>query len=325
MIHDGQDSDAGESTGPGSAALPVQPAMIGRVYGGSKWAHLFHGSRRREPRETETLLHLNALCMPDGSIADIGDTADPADVFADTAFPLRAGPGVPLGAFLTGALPGIVAQRMSWENGRVACTTPTSQQRDILRRLGLLDGYVALASPVRFQLAVMQAGTPPHPAPANEATLALFAALRAPAATATKRFAILPNREREMFTLRNRASLTAWLRARRIAVLDPDKLSFDGTAAALAEASLLILADPTQAGLIGLCGSSAKVLEITPEGWTDTLARGLCEALSLNWSLLLASAPSYPLLQPLAFGVRVPLSYEVPISVLHHALETVGM
>jgi len=295
--------------------------VIPHVHGGSKWAHLFSGKRRLAARETGTVLHLNALCQPNGTIADPAEGEDTQGAFADTAFPLRAGPGITLGQFLTGALPGIMAQRATWENGRVACAAPTPQQRDVLRRLGLLDGYVALVQPVRFRLVVGQAGTPPRPAPAGQALLALYETLRAtPPEADRKPLAILPSRERESFALRNRASLTAWLRARRIAILDPEILSFDAVAAALAGVSVLILADPAQAGLFGLCAPETKLLEIVPEGFAAMQAREICAMLGAEWSLVLGGAPSYPLTQSLAFGASVPLSYEVPINALHGAL-----
>jgi hypothetical protein len=329
MVDDLQDNDSGRQATPGPASQVIvthgQTGLAGRLHGGSKWGHLFCGPRGAPPREMETVLHLNAICLPDGSIAEVGDSEEGGEVFAETAFPLRAGAGVTLGQFLAGALPGIMAQRASWPSGRLACAAPTPQQRDILRRLGLLDGYVALAQPVRFRLVVGQAGTPPRPAPANPAMLAMLEQLRAAGGHAARRIAILPNREREALTLRNRASLTAWLRARRITVIDPEKMPFEATAAALAEASLLILADAAQAGLVGLCHAYTKVLEIAPEGFVGMTAREICHAQSIDWSLVLGSAPSYPLLQPLAFGARVPLSYEIPINVLHTALTALDL
>jgi hypothetical protein len=192
----------------------------------------------------------------------------------------------------------------------------------VLRRLGLLDNHVSLTRPVRFRLAIGQASATPGP---GEAVLGLFAKLRAEPTGAAKRLAILPPRDREVFTLRNRASLTAWLRARRITIVDPDTLAFDTLAATLADASLLILADPAQAGLIGLCGPATKILEAAPEGFAGAAARALCGALGLDWALLLGTPPVYPLLQPLAFGARVPLAYEIPITGLNALLASLAM
>jgi len=271
----------------------------------------------------ESVLHVNALCLPDGTIATAPpDAGALQDVFADTAFPLAAGPAIPLGQFLTAQLPGILPQRATWETGRVACAPPTPVQREVLRRLGLLDNHVSLTQPVRFRLAVGQAAATPGP---GEAVLDLFAKLRAVPNGAGKRLAILPPRDREHFTLRNRASLTAWLRARRITLIDPDALGFDALAATLADASVLILTDPAQAGLIGLCGATTKILEAAPEGFAGAAARALCGALGLDWALLLGTPPSYPLLQPLAFGARVPLAYEIPISGLNAILTNLAM
>jgi hypothetical protein len=324
MVQDVSAGLASEPDRPTQAITEVQaatggaPVPLPRVHGGSKWAHLYGGPKRAALRAVESVLHVNALCLPDGTIATTPpDAGAPQEVFADTAFPLAAGPAIPLGQFLTAQLPGILMQRATWETGRVACVPPTPPQREVLRRLGLLDNHVSLSQPVRFRLAVGQAPAMPGP---GGAVLDLFARLRAAPAGTARRLAILPPREREVFTLRNRASLTAWLRARRITILDPDALGFDALAATLADASLLILADPAQAGLIGLCGAATKILEVAPEGFAGGAARAICGTLALDWVLLLGTPPAYPLLQPLAFGARVPLAYEIPISGLNAIL-----
>jgi hypothetical protein len=312
--------------GPGAAIFPsVRPPRVPvRFQGGSKWAHLYSGPSVPAVPGFETVLHVNALCLPDGTISSEMPEGVPQEVFADTAFPLAAGPGISLGQFLTARLPGILAQRQTWEQGRIACAPPTAPQRDVLRRLGLFDNYVALTHPVRFRLAVGQSAAAPSAA-AGAALRHLFAQVRAPATGTPRRIAILPHRDHEIFTLRNRASLTAWLRARRIVVIDPDALGFDALAAICADAALLILADSAQAGLIGLCHAETKIIEVVPEGFAGTAARSFSAAFGLEWALLLGSPPSYPVLQTLAFGARVPLAYEVPISALNAALANFGM
>jgi hypothetical protein len=134
--------------------------------------------------------------------------------------------------------------------------------------------------------------------------------------------AILPPRETERFALTNRASLTAWLRARKITVIEPETMQLDALADCLAAAGTVVLADPEQSGLITLCSPGAKILEIAPEGWLGVQARWLAEVFGLRWTAFFAAAPGYPLLGDLPFGALVPLSYDVPIRALGKTLDT---
>jgi hypothetical protein len=134
--------------------------------------------------------------------------------------------------------------------------------------------------------------------------------------------AILPARETERFALTNRASLTAWLRARKITIIEPETMQLGALADCLAAAGTVVLADPEQSGLLALCSPGAKILEIAPEGWLGVQARWLAEIFGLRWTAFFASAPGYPLLGELPFGALVPLSYDVPIRALGKTLDT---
>lgn len=129
------------------------------------------------------------------------------------------------------------------------------------------------------------------------------------------RIAILPPRETERFTLANRASLTAWLRAKRITIIDSP------TPEALKSATILLLADPSQCAMLAHCTKGTKILEITPAGWSSRAIRSQCAALGLRWTEFLATPPSYPILSPIPFGARVPLNYEIPIRGLSQILD----
>jgi hypothetical protein len=295
-------------------------------YGGSKWRAGFGLPRQAVIRRVETRLIPNGFCTPEGTVGATSpelEASEPYETIAETAFPLRAGPDVALGQFLTGALPGILAQRGDWEGGVLAGAALTPAQSEVLARLGLLAGYVTLAKTVKFRLVVSQAEVPAHHAPADADTLAMLARLRG-GTGGDGRVAILPDRETERMTLRNRASLTAWLRAKRITVLDVPAMGLAGVASALGTAGLVVIADPAQAGLAGLCAPGTNIVEIVPEGFAGTAMRAICDACAAPWSLLFGSAPVYPLSHPLAFGARVMMSYEIPIGALNKLLGALG-
>jgi hypothetical protein len=148
--------------------------------------------------------------------------------------------------------------------------------------------------------------------------------LRAPAAPPGVPVAILPVRPFERFGLVNRASLTAWLRAKRFAVIEPERLKLPELIGYFAAAPLVLLADSRQAGLLGLCHPGTKILEIAPEGWLSAEAHYLSTVFGLDWRPFLAAPPSYPLRGTLPFGSLVPCSYEISIRELALALQTLG-
>jgi len=307
-----------ESTTPGRKRLGSHGRIL--PLGGSRWGRFFAGPKTGEMRDYEIALHQNAVCFPDGTVrADAGELqAEDATVFT-----LAAGPGVTLGSFLTAALPGIAAMLPDYPHAALAGGVPAPAQRGVLARLGLAERYVPLATPRCFARVMACGGLPERVAPAAASIEPLMARLRDPAAMRVPcTVAVLPAMFGQRFALRNRASLSAWLRARRVVLLAPESEPFEDTAALLARATHVLLADARDAGLLGLCTPGAKVLEVAPEGWASGRVRGLCEVFGLRWSLFLATPPSYALLRAPPFGAGAPLSYEIPIPALGQALST---
>jgi hypothetical protein len=294
---------------PTTASVPPVTLALPRVkpLGGSKWAAAFSGPARALLRNPTSISFTNAILYPDGRL--VGD-AEGAPARDDIVAVLPAGSAVSLGQFLTGPLnmrpPSPAAGLPPF------CGAPlTPRQTDVMARLGLLRGYISIESPQKFREILVMPERPgeipgPYVKPIAER-------LRAPAVARAGMVAILPPRTDEKFCLSNRASLSAWLRARRVTLLDPESLRLADLAVSLAAAELILLADPRQAGLLGLCHPGGKVIEIAPEGWLGAEARCFCEMFGLDWQPFLASPPGYPLSGSLPFGSLVACSYEVPI------------
>jgi hypothetical protein len=284
-----------------------------RPYGGSRWARFFAGPTSVPIRARGLATCHNVTCHPDGSITSTAaGTA--------TGVVLRAGPGVPLGDFLTQELPGIFGYFASApQAAQLIGPAPTAPQNTVLGRLGL-PASAPLTGPEAFAALLTSAPASPHAAPADPECLAMLAKLRAPAtACVPAAVGILPAVEAPI-ALHNRVTVAAWLRAHRVQILTPDTANFDATAAACAAATLAILADTHQSGLLGLLPPGTRVLEICPEGCATGQVRALCAALGLPWSLFLATPPRYPVLEPLPFAAQALLSYEIPIASLRTAL-----
>ncbi len=287
-------------------------------FGGSKQARFFVGPETVRIAETGLALRQNGVCQADGTVG-------PAALFCDaddaTACALPAGPAVALGGFCTGALAACLAQGAFIPGLRLAGPAPTMAQAAVLTRLGLDAAHLPLAAPRRFARLLFSGAPQAAAAPAGPNYLVLMARLRDPPATTVPfAAAILPPTTGRRQTLRNRNSLAAWLRARRVRLLNPDDENFSALAAALARTTLLIIADPAQAGLLGLCPPGTKILEIAPEGWGNAATRGFADALGMDWSLFLGSALFYPLSNPMPFGAATALAYDVPIQALARAM-----
>jgi hypothetical protein len=287
---------------------------MGPVLGGSKWSRGFAGPRSAVLPGYRVSRFNSAICLPDGEVDFTGEAAGEK---AGRAFALAAGPSIPLGRFITARLPAILAALPDHEGARLAGAALTAAQEDVLDRLGLAQIYETLCGPRRFAEALIC-----HRTPGTGAELtALAALLRDPPTRDVPAIAaILPDPDTERFALRNRSSLAAWLRARRATLLNPDDDPFAQTAAALARATALVIADAGQAGLLTLCPPGTQILEIAPEGWARAEIRSLCAALGLKWRLFLAPPPSYPLSQSLPFSALRVLSYEIPIAPLARVL-----
>jgi hypothetical protein len=237
-----------------------------------------------------------------------------------TVFMLEAGANVSLGRFLTGALALLDPPAAELE---VCGAALTGQQGEVLRKLNLFSRYSVLNAPTSFRT-VIRASPAAESAVPGPHIRGVAEKLRSGAAMTDARIAILPARETERFSLANRASLNAWLRAKKVTVIEPETMALKTFSDTLAAASVLILADPDQAGLLGLCSPGAKILEIAPEGWLGAQARCVADIFGLAYTPFLATAPSYPLLGSIPFGARVPLAYEIPIRALARTLDALG-
>jgi hypothetical protein len=296
------------SVEPSSSPLP--PIL---PQGGSKWAKFFAGPKSVQVSGPDIVALASATVQPDGSVTTDG-AADERDM---AVFPIAAGEKIGLGRFITGALAAFAHNRPA----AVCCGAPlTRRQAEVLEAISVLDVYITLAASARFRT-VFNAAPGGVPGPHIRALADL---LRRPAPSAGTRIAILPVREREKFSLVNRASLTAWLRAKKIMAIEPEVMKLTALAECLAAASMVVLADPEQAGLLGLCSPGCKILEIAPEGWLGAEARCVSAHFGLEWVPFLAAPPSYPLLGTLPFGALVPLSYEIPIRALGKTLDSLG-
>jgi len=293
-----QDDDAGPK-------LLRLPPVVPR--GGSKWARQFGGPREVRVAGPGTVTLRNAWIDPDGGIG-----AADGEVAGKTVFALPAGGGVSLGQFLAGPL--------NLAPPEVALCGPalTARQTDVLARLGRLRDYIPVAAPMGFA-GVMAAADATGCVP-GAYVRPLMDRLRGPRASGGA-IAILPARESERFCLANRASVAAWLRARRVEVVEPEGMRLAELAARLAGAEAVLLADAGQAGLLGLCHPGTKVLEVAPEGWLGGAARCLSAMFGLNWTPFLATAPSYTLQGGLPFGSLVACSYEIAIRALSEAMK----
>jgi len=294
-----------------------RPARIAPL-GGSKWAPFFAGARAAPvaPRALELLEpgYLNADGTPAATPPEAAETALAA------AMGVPTGGAVPLGTLLTDILPAFAAAAPALPGVQLAGPAPSPAEAGLLAALGLSDAFVALPGPARAERLLVPAAPTPHAAPTDAAAMALLARLRPPAQPgAPAGLAILPH-PGQRFSLRNQASVAAWLRARRIAVLDPDASDYAALAAQLGAATLVLIAEPAQAGLLALCQPGTRIVEIAAEGWAGARTRTLCAALDLPWWLFLGAPPSYPLSTALPFGAPTPMAFELSIAALNKAL-----
>jgi hypothetical protein len=286
--------------------------------GGSKWGASFAGPRLARRRRAVGAVWQNATIHPDGRV--VAAAPDFGAIRNEAVIAVPAGEALSLGQFLLGPL--TMATPGPQPDKKLAlCGAPlTPRQTDVLARLGRLRTYIPIDKPQTFREVIsvpLEPGTVPGPE-----ICPLAESLRAPPTPRSGAVAILPRRTAEKFCLTNRASLTAWLRAKKIAIIEPESLRLADLTTALACAALVLLADPLQAGLLGLCHPGAKILEIAPEGWLGPEARCLSVLFGLDWTPFLAGPPRYPLQGGLPFGSLVPCSYEIPIRDLARALES---
>lgn len=302
---------------PAAAAESLPLPQVAPL-GGSKWARFYAGSTAVAVATPDLIAVEGAVISANGEVTPAEDPSEAGAPSAETlAFWLDAGEKVSLGQFLTGSL-NIALQLPTFHH--LVGAVLTARQTDVLARLGKLRDYAPLVAPRACGKVVFARFQPG----AQAGPLVRFVAdqLRQPATVPGAPIAVLPVRQFERFGLVNRASLTAWLRAKRFLIVEPERLKLSELLELLAAAPVVLLADPRQLGLLGLCNPGTKVLEIAPEGWLGASAHYLATLLGLDWQPFLAFPPSYPLRGALPFGSLVPCSYEIPIRELALALQT---
>jgi hypothetical protein len=315
-------------TDTSDTSAPAPPVPTPRLrpprfapFGGTKWALMFAGTRESGiavPSVHTRAAYLDStgtLMTAERDPAAGTDPTGPAD-----AFWLQGGGSVPLGTLLSDRLPAwLVAAQQATD---LPLTGPALSEAEtgLLTALQIADRHLPPGAAHRFETLLVPDAIADHLAPAGAAALALMRRLRPPVAPgAPATVAILPAAG-PRFTLRNRATVAAWLRARRATLLAPDVTPFTTTADALGAATLVIIAEPAQAGLLALCQPGTRIVEIAAEGWAGARTRTLCAALDLRWRLFLGGPPTYPLNAPLPFGAPTPMAYEISIARLNKAL-----
>jgi hypothetical protein len=299
---------------PRSAAIDDTILPQVQPLGGSKWARFYAGLplRRAEP---VIKIEMDAVIDADGRVSRPDESGEPLLSADETVFALEAGEGTSLGQFLSGSL-NIALQSPDLDHLAGPALSP--RQTDVLARLGRLRGYVPVTAPRAFRR-VISADFVPGTAPGPSVRF-VADKLRLPVQAQGAAIAILPVRQFERFGLVNRASLTAWLRAKRFTVVEPERSKLSELLELFAAAPVVLLVDPRQVGLLGLCNPGTKIVEIAPEGWLSATGHYLSTMFGLAWQPFLAAAPSYPLRGALPFGSLVPCSYEISIRELALAL-----
>ncbi|MCU4160438.1 hypothetical protein AiwAL_09995 [Acidiphilium sp. AL] len=290
----------------------------------------------------ETLVLRDAVLVPEpfavidrDGITRAGTTpskpAEPADtvLLSNAVAPMAAGASVPLGRFLGNSLSIASMQRAMFGEIGFAGPPLTPPQADALAAMGLLGAYTPLSEPVRVEklLLTLQKGQG-------------FSRMIRPAIETLRfaaepyevnpRIAILEPVTRTRFTRGNQFGFQAWLRAQSFAFLDPDAMRLGNTQlglfdliSVLAAARLVVIDDPAQAPLLGFCDPGTIVIQLGIDGWPDGAIATCARLFSLEWRLVLAFAPHYPVRGPLPLGERKMLRTEIDIAALGAALASV--
>jgi hypothetical protein len=225
---------------------------------------------------------------------------------------------------LTQGLPCLWSWRGDNGDGVIAGGIPTADQLAILRRAGLLNnGYVVIQKLTKFDLILSYPETPEYYISAHSRVIQLMDRLRGKV-QGMNRVAITCDPTDKLLTIRNWSSFTVALLEWWIIPLDLSAMSFSDLAETLASAELLIIANPSQVGLAGLCSPGAQVVEILPEGLVRTTLQTLCAAASLRWAPIFAQIPLDALSGEVGFISGSVPSFDVPISALGETLSSLG-
>jgi hypothetical protein len=243
--------------------------------------------------------------------------------------PIAAGVSVPLGRFLGEALSTAVLQHAAQPHLGLIGAPLTPAQMDAMIALNLLGFYTPVDRPTvlaRLHLSrTIGRGPSRMMRPPIEALR-----FTAEPYEVRPRISMLAPQDGVHFSRSNHGSLRAWLRARSFGALDAVAMTLDATRlrlndmiATLAGAQVVVIDDPNQAALLGLCDPGTVVLELGVDGWHDGTIMAVCALFGLEWRLVVAAAPRYPIKTPLPLGATRMLHIEADIAVLDAALASV--
>ena len=259
--------------------------------------------------------------LPPGSIAPAGIAA-----VGGAVAPLAAGISVPLGQFLGNTLSIASMQRMMFGDIGFAGPPLASPQVDALAALGLLGAYTPLSGPTRIAKLLLTRRTGRGLSRMIRPAIETLRFATEPYEI-SPRIAILEPAARARFTRGNQFGLQAWLQAQFFAMLDLDAMSLGSAqlglfdlVSVLAAARVVVIDDPAQAPLLGFCDPGTVVMQLGIDGWPDGAIATCARLFSLEWRLVLASAPCYPVRGRLPLGERSMLRTEIDITALGAAL-----
>jgi hypothetical protein len=247
----------------------------------------------------------------------------------DGLVPVATGASVKLGQFVGEALSVALLHRAANARLGLIGAPLTHVQMEAMTSLDLLGSYIPIDAPtVVSRLHVTRGlglGLSRFIRPAIESLR--FAA---EPFEVSRRIAILGAQQLARFSRANHGSLQIWLRAQSFAALDlgamklgAARLRLTDLIAALAAARVVVIDDPAQAALLGFCDPGAVVLELGIDGWHDSAIMEAARLFGLEWRLVVAAAPHYPVKTALPLGARRMLRTEVDIGALDRALSSI--
>ncbi len=273
--------------------------------------------------------HLHAGTMPGVMRAMATDTMmEPMQAPSGVRswVPIAAGASVRLGRFLGETLSTAVLQHAADPQIGLIGAPLTPAQMDAMIALNLLGLYTPVDRPM--MLARLHIDRPRGSGP-SRMMLPPIEALRFTAEPyeVSPRISMLAPQDGVRFSRSNHGSLRAWLRARSFGALDAAAMTLDAATlrlndiiAALAATRVVMIDDPGQAALLGFCDPGTIVLELGIDGWHDGTIMAVCGLFGLEWRLVVAAAPRYPIRTRLPLGANRMLHIEADIAALDAAL-----
>jgi len=246
---------------------------------------------------------------------------------------IESGAQIELGRFLAMSASIALLQRDVLGVLPLLGAVPTPPQLTALGTLGFADSFMPIDRPVRVsRLALTTRFSSRSGSGSTELDRFMRTAIEALRFAVepyplNPRLAILGGRSSDRFVIRNRRSVAAWSAGAGFTLINVAAMQAGGAdlglfdlAAILAGARCVLIEDAAQAGLLGFCDPGTTVLEIAVDGWTDPRIAAMCRLFGLEWRMVLAPAPSYPVLQSNPFGTEAALHTEIDIDCLAAAV-----